>query len=341
LTPFCALNVNNSEMLTSFIFATSLAGLQTAPPKPVALAPVTLARVLKKGQKLTYGVTSNMISEERQYGLNTFLPSEQGFEYKFTLDVQQEKADGIVSAIYQRPTFTEVYGETFDRPERRVTADPKMKMLLEITPINEILSMTEIKPPTPKKKGKAKFMTASLNKATAQGDILGQFMGEVYRLVLFVGSLDSALDFNPKFDYDAVNVGDTWKKTVSYTPQRLKNSTKSAVQRLDYVYTYKGLMDVDGKKVQRVTATLKMDTDAGEFVNQMFGMKPSETGLKKLGLKVDASIDFDLDPKTFITLKGTAVSTGSITLELTDLKDQAFQEARLNGKSEIHLISIK
>lgn len=285
-----------------------------------------------------------MISQFRTYGLNTFLPSEQGYEYKFTLDVQQEKADGIVSAIYQRPSYTEVYGETFDTPERRVTTDPKMKVLLEVTPINEILSIKDLLPPAePKKggKGKAQLHLARSSKVSVQGDILGQFIGEVYRLVLFVGSLDSALDFNPKFDYDAVNVGDTWKKTVSYTPQKLKNSTKSAVQRLDYVYTYKGLMEVNGKKVQRVTATLKMDTDAGEFVNQMMGMKPSESGLKKLSLKVDASIDFDLDPKTFITLRGTAVSKGSVNLEITDIKDQAYQEVLLDGKSEISLLSIK
>ncbi len=47
-----------------------------------------------------------------------------------------------------------------------------------------------------------------------------------------------------------------------------------AVQRLDYVYSYDGVVDSNGQKVHRVTAKLNLDTDAAPYINSFMGRRP-------------------------------------------------------------------
>ncbi|RYG39252.1 hypothetical protein EON81_01595 [bacterium] len=306
-------------------------------------APVELTRKFTTGEKLTYRVEAELNSEERSGMTQTWIPSDFNLSYAFTTLVKAVKADGIADMEYRRPNFVTVEGETFEKaPVRRVEKDPST-VLLKISPINEIIDYKIVTPPKkpvkkPVKKGKANWATTTPN---VQIPIVGEFIGELQRLSLFVGSLSSALDFNPKFPFEEVKVGDTWQRTVSYQPQKLKGKNgKQAVQRLDFTYMYAGEMTVGGKKIRRVTGTTKLDTDLGEFFNQLFDAKPDETGLKGMPLKFEATIEFDLDPANGRTLKAVAKSNGNFQLFLTDRPDEAVMEQKFKGQTIMSLTSV-
>lgn len=318
-------------MLTSFIFLATLLSHQDQS--------VTLARVFKVGDKDQYSVKASLQIETRPYGLQTFLPQDLDYNYKFNTEVKALKADGICDMEYHRPTITQVDGETATRPEKTTVEKLNYNFLLTVSPINEVLQMKDLNPPKKDKgSGGLKAFSHHPDFEPALQDI-GQFIGEIFRLSAFIGGLDSGLDFNPKLPYDAVKPGETWKRTVGYSPQKLGTTGKSAVQRLDYVYTYKGLVDVDGEKVQRVSVDLKLDTDVADYINQLYGKE--QTGLRGIKLKLSGTIDFDLDPKTFKTLKAVAESQASVAIEVTDVPDEPVQEQHIKGKTVMKLIASK
>ncbi|MBL8047965.1 MAG: hypothetical protein JNJ45_04720 [Chthonomonas sp.] len=306
---------------------------------------VTLHRVLKKGDSLSYRVNGWLFSEQREQNLVTFLPSEEGVDYDFTLNIVEEKADGIARAIYRRPYMTIITGESSNSPEIRKKEKSDWNLELLLSPTNEVLDVKDITPkPTtkpPKKPAKPIFALTPSGKLNSAGqDIVGKYIGDIARLAMFVGDLDSGMDFNPKLPFSPIKPGKTWKKTVGYSPQRLKGSKNSAVQRLDYTFTYVGLASFNGVKVHRITATLDLNTDAGEFINQSLGMKPSESGLKKFQLALKANIEYDLDLKTCHTMAARATSEAGAKLEVTTSND-AVLELNMKGKTDLKLMSAK
>ncbi|MBX7132517.1 MAG: hypothetical protein K1X67_07555, partial [Fimbriimonadaceae bacterium] len=170
--------------------------------------------------------------------------------------------------------------------------------------------------------------------AAAAAVQLNQYQQEIFRLALCVGNFDTSLDLSPKLPFEEVKVGETWKKTASYAPQVIKGKGKSAVQRLDYTYTYEGIVDSEsGKKVHRVKAVLKLDTDVAPFINGLLDMKPEESGLKGMTLKLDQTILWDLDLKTRKTLLAVAESKGESNVVLTQNPNEPYQEIRLKGRT--------
>jgi len=289
--------------------------------------PVQLQRVFSVGEKSSYAVRSLLQVQTKSIQLTEFIPFDIGLEYDFTTEVTKLKADGIAEMRYKRPTITQVDGETFDRPERRKVEKVNLDSLLTVSPINEILSSKD----QGKKTGK--WM---LPGRTALQNILTSFTQEIYRLSLFIGSIDSSLDFNPKLPFDPVKPGDTWKRTAGFSPQQVKGTEgKSAVQRLDYTYEYKGAMESNGQKFHRVTATLALDTDAGAYINQLLRKPASETGLKEAKLQLRATIEFDLDIRTCKTVKAVATSEGSVAISIIDVPQGPVLEERLKGTTTL------
>jgi hypothetical protein len=309
-------------------------------------APVTLSRVFTKGEKLEYSISSNLQVESRQYGLQTFMPSELDLNYKFSTEVKELKNDGVAIVHYTRPNMVQVDGETADRGPKTTVEKVDWNYDLTVSPINEVVEMKDLTPPkkkTPPKKSGGDgdgvlFFVRGAAGQPPQVD-LGQFIGEMYRLALNVGSMDSALDFSPKLPLDEVKVGDTWKKTVSYQPQKLKGKDgKQAVQRLDYTFTYKGLVTVNGKQFYRVNAALDLNTDLGAYVNQLLGMKPEESHLKAIPLTLKQSIDYDLDMATKRTVDAHSKAQGGFKISVTDVEEPV-QEQKMTGSTEMRLIS--
>lgn len=330
-------------MLTAIIAVASSAWSMQAEP-------TELYRKFVKGETYSYSVKAHMLTEESSQ-FQSAIPQEVDINYDFTAKITNVQDSGFASLIYSRPTITEIEGETADHGP--IPHVEKVDMLYElgVSPINEVTDRKDLSKDKDKKDGGGGEQQLVLNRAQrlmgygipAKTALqLGGFQSDLYRLCLFVGSFDSALDFNPKLPLDEVKVGDTWKKTVSYQPQKIKGdaNNKQAVQRLDMVYKYEGQMQVDGKTITRVSASVSLDTDAAEYINQMLGMRPSQSGLKSFPLKFHTDITFDLDPKTNDTLLAKAKTKGEWSIEIAGQSTAAVKEL-ISGEASMKLNSKK
>lgn len=302
-----------------------------------------LNRVFAKGEKSEYEVRASLTTERRVIGLETWMPEDLDIRYKFKYEVVEMKADGICDLKYVRPTMTITEGETYDSPPKETVEKVDLNFLLTMSPVNDLIGMKDLNPPKPEKPPVAKLRSvnplAGVPQETLQA-FVGQFAGEIYRLALFAGSMDASLDFAPKLPYDEVKVGDKWKRTVGYSPQKLAGKGgKLAVQRLDYTFEYVGMAETSGKPYHRVIANLELKTDLAEFIHQMFNVKPAETGLKEIPLQLKASVEFDLDPQTRKTIAARAQSEGGFSILITRFPDRPIQEERFKGRATLKLLS--
>ncbi len=299
--------------------------------------PVELYRQFKKGEKLEYEIKSHLLTEIKQIGAAFFLPRSLDINYKYSIDVKDVKNEGFADIIYRRPSMTQIDGETADSGPVTDTQNVNWQLAMTISPINEITNLTDLT----EDGGVSPTLFSRLGFAAPMGgggQISVPFVDELYRMVLFVGSLDSALDLAPKLHFTEVAPGDTWQRSVSYLPQVVKGSKDDhQVQRLDYTYTYNGLADYDGKKAHKITGVLHLDTDAAKFINQAQGTLPSQSGLEKLPMKLDTEVVFYLDEKSKHTLSARATSKGSWSIKLAGI-DQPIREERISGRTSLKLL---
>ena len=299
-------------------------------------APVELGRVFAKGEALEYKVRSHLSAERRGLGLRTWMPEDLDINYDFSINVEDLKTDGIAIIHYKRPKMLIIEGETADETPKTQTEKVNFDVRITLSPVNEILDYKDLAKKDTPKKGSGNYF----GPAVAQdplGGVIGQFICEMYRLSLFAGSFDSALDFAPKLSRTALNVGDTWHKTVGYQPQKLKGKDgKSIVRRLDYEYTYKGMVTVNGKQFQRVEAALNLDTDLSDFINDTFAVESSQTGIKKLPLRMKAKIEFNLDPVTRHPVLAEATTEGGYEVYATDFESPVL-ETKIRGNTLMQL----
>lgn len=303
---------------------------------------VDLQRVFKPGAVYNYRVKSHLNIDHQTYEMAYALPEEIDINYDFSYKVQEVKPSGFASVEYSRPTITEIRGETASSPPQSIKSDIKMKALLTLSPINEITDVKDLTPPATTGGGSNVLRALSPRPLAPQAeDIFGQFAGELYRLSLFVGSLDSALDFNPKLPYENAAVGETWLRTVSYAPQKVTGSDKVVNKRLDMTYTYDGVIESRGKKVHRISAVVKLEeSDAAAFIHQMYGIDSTVTQIKAVPLKLETKIIFDLDLNTRHTLYAESSTQGSWKIDTTIL-DVPYVEETFRGKASIELLSVK
>ncbi len=329
----------NEPMVASISIALVLGGIQQAP--------VQLQRTSKAGEKLTYAVRSFLQLETRQMGLGTFIPETVNIDYDFTAEAVKEKADGIFDFRYKRPTMTVTDGETVDRGPKKTIEKSNFDLMITLSPINEFLEVKDLakKDEKPKTSGgglRAFGLRSVLRQDPQLGGFLGQFVSEIQRLALFIGSIDTAIDFQPKLNFTEVSVGDTWKRTATYSPQKLKSKNdKTVMQRLDYVYTYGGLVDSNGQKVHRVTAALEMKSDLVQFIKDNFDTESMNIGFKELSFVLKAKIDYDLDQKTGHTLRASAISDGGFRIVLSQFPEDPYVEQKLKGTTKLTLVSKK
>lgn len=309
-------------------------------------APVTLSRTFTKGEKLTYEYKASLHVESREYGLVTWIPDDVDFAYKFTIEVQELKNDGFAKILYKRPTISITEGETADRGLKTTTQKLDMTLQMTLSPFNEITELKDLtpkKPEKPKPKGSENSQESLRTIAKVQGELssllVDSLTSGLTELMLLLGSLDSSLDFAPKLPFEEVNVGDTWKRTVGYSPQKLAGKEgKMATQRLDYTYTYKGLVKSGNTEVHRIVADLSLDTNLAEFMNQSIPENLKSRALvKSLPFKLTSQIVFDLDKKTGHTIKAVATSDSSSQIYLSILQDVA-DENKMHSKITLRLL---
>lgn len=314
------------------------------------VSPVELQRTSVLGEKLTYAVRSFLQMETRQIGLETFIPETVDIDYDFTAVAEKAKPDGIFDFRYKRPTMTITEGETVDHGPKRTVEKSNIDLMITLSPINEFLEVKDMAPKKDPKQGPPKsgggLKLLGFRGVTPQepvlGGFLGEFISEVQRLALFIGSIDTAIDFQPKLNFTEVAVGDTWRRTATYSPQKLKTKNdKTVMQRLDYVYTYRGIVESGGKKVQRVTAALEMNSDLLQYIKDNFQVEAEKLGFKEIMFKLKANIDYDLDVKTGHTLQGVAKSEGGFRVVLSQYPEDPYVEQRLKGTTKLTLVSKK
>jgi hypothetical protein len=324
------------------VFTGFLAPVLAIGASPQDKAAVTLGRIFRLNEKFAYELRSSLHTERRAGALNTWIPSDLDYNYDFTEVVQALKADGIGVIHYRRPTLTEVHGETFDSPSVSTTVKVGLDYQLTLSPFNEVLDIKNLRPqPTDEANLLLLLDPSSGKRRTQVTPILKEALGELYQLSLFVGPLESSLDLAPKRSLDPVNVGDTWKRTVGYQPQRLKGKgRKQAVQRLDYTFTYKGVLNGETGKVFRVQADLSYHTDLMEFLEQIVGAEGEDVGKIKIPVSLSSTILFDLDMKTKETVLATATSEGSFKIENRE-EETTLIEEKLKGHTTLRLVGRK
>lgn len=302
-----------------------------------------LARVFTKGDKYNYEFRSTINIEARQRGLATWLPEDQDINYDFSWEVENVKNEGIAVIRYKRPTMTIILGETAESAPKPTVEKTNIDQRITMSPYFEVIDSVDLSPKKPRKNGEPKEDTRARTAGTKQSRglqaFLGGFVQEVFRIALCVGSFDNGLDFAPRTPYEPVKVGETWKRTVGYSPQKLQGKGgKMDMQRLDYTYTFKGLVEQDGKKVLRVDAKLAVNSDLAAFVHQISGLKPEQTNLKKAPLLLDAKLEFDLDPTTKQTIAARGESVGGFTVVLNDFEEPV-EELKFKGHPTLRLAS--
>ncbi len=314
---------------------TSLLFLSLSSPRQA----ITLSRVNKAGETQKYQVRSHLVIESKVFGSDTFVPEDLDIDYDFALAVAKEKADGFVDARYTRPTMTITEGENADRSSLKTVDKANWDLSLVLSPVNKII---DVKDNTPKKPEKKSGGLLAIRKypTAAQESILTSFIGELQRLSLFIGSLETCMDFQPKLPIFEVSKGDTWKETVSFAPQKLKSKdNKTVMQRLDYTYTYEGLVDSGGAKVHRISAKLLINADMTQFLkDNVDGESFGRLGLKEISYHLNANVNYDVDPKTMRTLKGVGESKGGFKIVTSQFPEDPIIEQRLTGKTTLKMI---
>lgn len=309
----------------------------------LADGPRELYRTFEKGKTYSYAVRTHLQSDTRQGESNTFIPSEVDLNYDFTYQIMDVKASGIAKVLYQRPAITQIDGETAERGPVETKIPLKWKIELDLSPVNAVTGVKDLTPKSDKRSFRfpAGFKNFYAMSPTMKQDIISQFAGELQRLALFVGGLDSSLDFAPKLPLGEVEVGETWRQTMSYQPMELKGSGgKFEVQRLDMDLTYKGPGQYNNKPAELVEGVIHLDSDAAQYINQAMGMTANQSGLSKLPLKLDSKITFYLDPKGLHTLRADARTTGGWSIFLTRVEKPLVEE-QIKAKASISLHSVK
>ena len=307
--------------------------------------PVDLYRQFTKGETLKYSVKAHMLTETSDINTSA-IPQEVDILYDFSLLFKGVDEGGFAKVDYKRPTVTQIDGETADRPPISTKVKVDMHYEMDLSPINELTNIKDLGKINDKASGgggyslKQQRMIRTLKEngvAPAVAVQLGGFEQDLYRMALFVGSFDNALDLNPKLPLDEVVPGDTWSKTVSYQPQAVKGTDgkQQEVQRLDMQYKYDGVVDAGGKKVHQITATVNLDTDAAKYYNQ--GSSAARTGLQALPLRFNTEIIFTLDLATKRTLSANAKTTGGYEVVLTQIS-QALIKEKITGTASMKLL---
>lgn len=302
-------------------------------------APVEFRRQFVKGERAQYEVRASLQTERRSGELQTWFPDEVELIYKFNYEVLAMKSDGICVMRYLRPTMTQIQGETVESLPVTTVEKVNYDFNLTVSPVNEVIEVKEN--PKPKKPAKV-FSVFGVHAERPQlQNFIGQFVGEIYRLALFVGTLDASMDFAPPLPIVEVEPGDTWKKTVGFSPQKLSGkSGKVAVQRLDYTYKYIGIVDSGKRKVHRIEGELNLSNDLAEFIHQTFNVKSDQTGLREIPMNMKARVSFDLDLKTHQTIAGRASAEGGFKIVAVG-QTQPVQEEKFKSSVTLSQLSIK
>ncbi len=297
--------------------------------------PVELNRTYKVGDKYVYDFNSKVDIDERQYPSETFFPSSQKINYTFNLQTEALAPDGAANLKFKRTGINIRYSETFDEPPKAETVKTDELLLITFSRANQIIGLKDESPKKPESGGGLYAFGNGLIPSVSLVQIpLGQFFGEFIRFAGFV----NFFDFGPNLPTKAVKIGDTWKETKGYSPKTIvagADAGKSLMGRIDYLYTYKGIVDKDGKKYELIEGKLVQDADIAPYVSSMMGVSAARSPLKEAKIKFDGTVNYYLDAKTLETVLITATSDGYCNLVLKELEGGPYFEIKFKSKASL------
>jgi hypothetical protein len=297
--------------------------------------PIALKRQFEPGLKSAYKVEANLHVERRMIGLVTFLPQDVTISYGFTTLVESVQA-GVGKIRYERPTVSVYEGDWNDQPAHTDVEKVHQVENISLSEINEVVDHKSLGKKQEDGARALARLKAGLNR---QADsIITPFIEDMERNSLFIGPVDSSMDFAPRLDFQPVKVGDTWKRTVGFQPQKLKGKKgKALVQRIDLTYTYAGTGTLGGKPTVKVQAALDYTADLGDYLNGVVGASSDVTEISTIPVTLHCKLEFDLDPKTLQTLRGTCNSEGGFSIRVTKQLEPVVEE-KLKGETVMTLV---
>ena len=142
-------------MLTALLLSTAIVGQASPAPSNTA---ILLNRKFVKGEYNFYKMNALLVVEIKEKGLDTFLPSEVGYEYSFNTTVKSLDEDGNASMRYERGPTYRIDSDSENLGTKKVKESDPFKLDMILSPINHFIEVKEVKAPTkpaPKQIGRA------------------------------------------------------------------------------------------------------------------------------------------------------------------------------------------
>lgn len=299
---------------------------------PLPQGKVDLQRVFKDGAKATYEFNSRIQVDFRMAPLETFIPETDGFTYTFTTSVEKVKPDGVADIRFKRPKIVLKMGEKFDSAPKDEVLLKDQNVLYTLSHRNQVLAVKDETPkPPPKKDGGGMFWRANFG---ASQDIIIAWISQLRQIAAFV----NFFDLGPILPNHPVAVGDTWKETVGYAPVTVASGAdkgKNINARIDYVYTFMGKTDLNGKQVYHIVGKVDQDTDAAPYIADILGVKMDRAPFKEIKLKINGSVNYYLDTANLQPLEIRATSDGEVDVIVPDYPSGPVYEEKFKSRASL------
>lgn len=300
-----------------------------------SIEPVALERVFRQGETSTYDFNTRIMLDARNYPLETFIPVNDQVYYTFTLTTERLKPDGVADVRFKRNKITIRYGERFDEPPKEEKLGRDENIVFTLSRTNQVLSLRDESPkPPPGGWYSALLRHVSPVAATKAFDIIDDWITQMHQLAGFV----NFFDLGPILPAHPVEPGATWKETVGYAPVTVtegadKGRTLNA--RIDYVYTFMGEADYQGRKVYHIQGAYKHDADAAKYIADLLAEARITSPYKAIRLQMDGKVDYYLDKSTCSVIRIQAEANGYFGLTVNELPDAPVVEEKIRSRASL------
>ncbi|MGI8923125.1 MAG: hypothetical protein ACR2HJ_03635 [Fimbriimonadales bacterium] len=295
---------------------------------------IDLNRLFIGGEKAIYEFNSRISVDSRMVPLQTFIPETDSFTYTFTTLVEQMKPDGVADLRFRRPKIVLNMGETFDSPPKSLPLQKDENYLFTISRKNQMLAVKDFTPRKKEKDGSAAVALRSRTEAGAGQIDIGAWIGQLRQIGAFV----NFFDLGPILPNEPVAVGDIWKDTIGYVPATVSagaDKGKSINARIDYLMTFMGATNLNGRAVWHIQGKISQDSDAAPYIAQLLNVKLERAPFKEIKLKIDGLVDYYLDHKTLHPLQIKATSEGSVDVTVSDYSGGPVYEERFKSRASL------
>lgn len=299
--------------------------------------PVTLERVFRQGETLTFDFSTRINLDVRDYPLETFIPVNDRVLYTFTLTTERLKPDGVADVRFKRNKVTIRYGERFDEPPKEEKVGRDENFLFTLSRTNQVLSLRDESPKPPPSGGglrSAMLRYASPAAAEMAFDIIDDWITQMHQLAGFV----NFFDLGPILPAHPVEPGETWKETIGYAPVTVaegadKGRTLNA--RIDYVYTFMGEANYQGRPVYHIQGTYKHDTDAAKYIEDLLKEARMASPYKEIRLRMEGKVDYYLEKTTCAVIRINAEAEGYFGLTVNQMPDAPVMEEKIKSSASL------